>query len=84
MIQIFFSTYHKVFSPFFHALSLFFVGPGQGCRFYPTCGHYGEEAFEKHGICRGLYLTLIRLSRCHPWGKKGVDWVPENTKPQKR
>lgn len=46
------------------------------CRFVPSCSAYGVEAIRKHGPFRGGWLTLKRLSRCHPWGKSGFDPVP--------
>lgn len=49
---------------------------GNICRFYPSCSHYGVEALEKHGAARGIYLTLKRLLKCHPWHPGGHDPVP--------
>ena len=50
------------------------------CRFTPTCSAYALEALRTHGPVRGLYLTLRRLSHCHPiaWlgGSSGFDPVP--------
>ncbi len=46
------------------------------CRFTPTCSQYGVEAFQKHGFIKGLYLTLNRIRKCHPWGGSGIDPVP--------
>ncbi len=49
---------------------------GAKCRFDPSCSQYGVEAFTKHGLIKGFYLTLKRILRCHPWGGHGYDPVP--------
>ncbi|KAA8484147.1 hypothetical protein BDE36_3685 [Arcticibacter tournemirensis] len=49
---------------------------GAACRFTPTCSQYGAEAIKKYGPFKGGWLTLKRLSRCHPWGGHGHDPVP--------
>lgn len=46
------------------------------CRFYPSCSTYARRALITHGPVRGLYLTIRRLLRCHPWNPGGVDHVP--------
>lgn len=46
------------------------------CRFYPTCSSYGIEAVEKYGVIRGGFMTLKRISRCHPFNEGGYDPVP--------
>jgi len=46
------------------------------CPYTPTCSQYALEALRKHGPLKGSWLTLRRLSRCHPWGGSGYDPVP--------
>ncbi|MBR5808308.1 MAG: membrane protein insertion efficiency factor YidD [Alistipes sp.] len=46
------------------------------CRYTPTCSQYGIEAIRKYGIIKGGWLTIKRISRCHPWGGSGYDPVP--------
>lgn len=43
------------------------------CRFYPTCSNYMIEALNEYGLCKGLFLGLKRLLRCHPFGAYGYD-----------
>lgn len=47
------------------------------CRFLPTCSSYAKESFEKHGVVKGLRLTVARLLRCRPGGGSGYDPVPD-------
>ncbi|ASI80088.1 membrane protein insertion efficiency factor YidD [Bacillus pacificus] len=47
------------------------------CRFYPTCSHYGLEAFQKHGAFKGFWLTCKRILKCHPFHPGGFDPVPD-------
>lgn len=65
--------YQKAISPFTPAT----------CRFYPTCSAYSLEAFRRFGAFKGLYLSVRRISKCHPFHPGGVDYVPEkNEKPK--
>ena len=50
------------------------------CRYLPTCSDYALEALSKHGIIKGVYLTIKRIVHCHPFGGQGFDPVPKNTK----
>lgn len=50
---------------------------GNNCRFYPSCSMYAIESLETHGVPKGLYLTLVRLLKCHPFHEGGIDPVPE-------
>ena len=49
---------------------------GPRCRFYPSCSSYAMEAVRRHGVGRGLELTLRRLLKCHPFHPGGIDEVP--------
>ena len=56
----------------------FLISPiiGKNCRFNPTCSNYALEALKKHGLVLGMYYSILRISRCHPWGGSGHDPVP--------
>ena len=62
------SIYQSLISPL--------VGPC--CRFHPTCSEYAKEALENHGLVMGIWLTIKRLSKCHPLGGSGFDPVPRS------
>jgi uncharacterized protein len=71
----------KILALPFIALILFYrkaISPWMppSCRFTPTCSAYGLEAFRRYGLFKGFWLTIKRLSRCHPWGGSGYDPVP--------
>ena len=58
--------YQKIISPMIPAR----------CRYYPTCSNYGKQALMWHGVRSGSWLLLKRISRCHPLGGHGIDFVP--------
>jgi uncharacterized protein len=60
-------AYRLVFSPWV----------GFNCRYHPTCSAYALEALEKHGALKGGWLAFRRILRCHPWGRSGIDNVPD-------
>jgi len=64
--------YRWILSPAKSAL----LGQAGRCRFVPSCSAYALEAVQEHGVLRGGWLALKRLSRCHPWGGAGWDPVP--------
>jgi putative membrane protein insertion efficiency factor len=64
-------VYQRTVSPALTALN-----PTLGCRFSPTCSHYGRESLQVHGFLAGSWLTLRRLAKCGPWHPGGEDPVP--------
>ena len=52
-----------------------FISPLKGptCRFCPTCSQYSIEAIRKYGALKGIYLTIRRLLKCHPFHPGGYD-----------
>ena len=60
-----FSVYKNIFSK---TLSFLFGG---GCRYSPTCSDYSQEALEEFGLGKGTWMSIKRLSRCHPFSKAG-------------
>lgn len=62
--------YRRWLSPAIHALN-----PG-GCRYLPTCSEYAQTAIAIHGPVHGVALSLMRLLRCHPFARGGLDPVP--------
>lgn len=61
--------YRRTLSPMLYAI-------GVRCRHQPTCSEYGAEAFRRHRFGRAFWLTVSRVSRCHPFGSHGFDPVP--------
>ncbi len=49
---------------------------GPRCRHVPTCSQYALDAIDGNGAWAGLWLTVGRVARCHPWGTGGYDPAP--------
>jgi len=52
-----------------------FISPliGRNCRFYPSCSEYSILAIEKYGLFKGIFLSFLRLLKCNPYHKGGID-----------
>jgi len=47
------------------------------CRFMPSCSAYALEALEVHGAWRGLWLSVRRISKCHPFRRQeSIEYDP--------
>lgn len=65
---IFISIYKTAISPY--------LAPR--CRFYPSCSTYSLQAFKEHNFFKALFLSVIRISKCHPFHPGGYDPLPTN------
>ena len=55
---------------------------GSNCRFIPTCSEYAMESLKEYGLIKGIFLSIKRIGKCHPWGGHGYDPIP--TKMEKK
>ena len=53
---------------------------GGNCRFQPTCSQYAIDAVNEHGIFKGVFLSLKRIAKCHPFHPGGFDPVNKRSK----
>ncbi len=49
---------------------------GSHCRFMPTCSQYSYESIAKYGAFKGIFLSIKRIMKCHPFHAGGYDPVP--------
>jgi len=60
------TLYRRAISPFLPRV----------CRFTPTCSEYSRQAFCTYPFFKALWLTVRRISRCHPFHRGGFDPLP--------
>ena len=63
-------AYRRVISPLY----------GEVCRYYPSCSLYTMRAIANNGALWGIGLGLVRIVRCNPFAKGGIDDPPERLK----
>ena len=66
----FIKTYQIVISPFL----------GKNSRYLPTCSEYTIESLKSYGLLKGLYFSLKRIIKCHPFGGHGFDPISKQNK----
>lgn len=44
------------------------------CKFYPSCSEYAILSLKKYGTTRGIFKIIVRLLKCNPISKGGVDF----------
>jgi putative membrane protein insertion efficiency factor len=44
------------------------------CRFEPSCSNYMIMAIEKYGSAKGILKGIVRICRCNPFFKGGIDY----------
>ena len=55
-----------------------FISPliGSNCRYTPTCSTYSIDSLKKHGLIKGMFLSIKRISKCNSLFKGGYDPFP--------
>ena len=61
MLIVLIKGYRKFISPLFPP----------SCRFQPTCSQYAIDAVDEHGVFKGVFLSLKRIAKCHPFHPGG-------------
>ena len=59
--------YKLIISPYLNA----------NCRYLPTCSEYTKESLKTHGLIKGSYFAIKRISSWHPFGGHGYDPIPK-------
>lgn len=46
-----------------------------GCKYTPSCSHYGQDAVKEYGLGEGSVMAFMRMMRCHKNTEGGFDPV---------
>ena len=47
------------------------------CKYIPSCSNYAIEAINEYGSIKGSFMAIIRILKCNPFSKGGIDLVPK-------
>ncbi len=65
--------YQKTISPDHGFMRVLF--PYGFCKFHPTCSEYMYETVKRRGLFFGGAVGFLRILRCNPWSRGGIDHV---------
>lgn len=63
-------SYKKIVSPVLHNV----FGNKNACRFSETCSEYSMRAIKEKGVLKGIFLSVVRLSKCQPFYKVSTQY----------
>jgi putative membrane protein insertion efficiency factor len=52
---------------------------GNVCRFKPSCSAYTMTCIKNHGALKGMAYGTVRICKCNPFFKGGMDEPPPKT-----
>jgi putative membrane protein insertion efficiency factor len=62
--------YKKIISPLIDSV----FGKGSVCRFSETCSEYSMRVIKEEGALKGIFLSVVRLSKCQPFYKVSTQY----------
>lgn len=72
LLKFLIRLYQKTLSPDHGILKSVF--PFGYCKFKPTCSEYAYQAIDRHGFFRGSLKAFLRILRCNPCSRGGIDF----------
>ncbi len=64
-------SYQKYISPDHGWLKIYY--PYGYCKYYPSCSEYAKQSIIKYGVVVGSLKSFIRIIKCNPLAKGGID-----------
>jgi putative membrane protein insertion efficiency factor len=63
--------YQKYVSPDHGWLKIYY--PYGYCKYYPSCSEYAKQSIIKYGVVVGSLKSFVRIIKCNPLAKGGID-----------